>query len=289
MAHLLEHLLFKGTPTLPGKNIPTEFARRGMSSNATTAQDRTNYFETFTASDDNLDWALRMEADRMVNSFVARADLDSEMTVVRNEMEMGENSPARMLIQQMMAASYRWHNYGKAPIGARSDVEQVSIDNLRAFYRRYYQPDNAVLVVAGKFDPAWALARIERYFGPIARPTRVLPPEHTVEPPQEGARELVVTRPGDSGLVAAQYHVSAGAHPDTTALAMLTIILGDTPGGRLYKALVERKQATSVGTSFSAMKYPGTLLFMAETAKDQPMAAARAGLITQVEASPKHR
>jgi zinc protease len=140
MAHLLEHLLFKGTPTLPGKTIPTEFAQRGMSSNGTTAQDRTNYFETFTASDDNLDWALRMEADRMVNSFVSRADLDSEMTVVRNEMEMGENSPGRMLIQQMMAASYRWHNYGKAPIGARSDVEQVSIDNLRAFYRRYYQP-----------------------------------------------------------------------------------------------------------------------------------------------------
>ncbi|WP_011301426.1 M16 family metallopeptidase [Cupriavidus necator] len=283
MAHLLEHLLFKGTPTLPGKTIPTEFAQRGMSSNGTTAQDRTNYFETFTASDDNLDWALRMEADRMVNSFVSRADLDSEMTVVRNEMEMGENSPGRMLIQQMMAASYRWHNYGKAPIGARSDVEQVSIDNLRAFYRRYYQPDNAVLVIAGKFDPAWTLARIEHYFGSIARPTRVLPPEHTVEPPQEGARELVVKRPGDSGLVAAQYHVSPGAHPDTTALAMLTIILGDTPGGRLYKALVEQKKATSVGTSFSAMKDPGTLLFMAETAKDQAMSPARAALITQVE------
>ncbi|WER49527.1 pitrilysin family protein [Cupriavidus sp. WKF15] len=283
MAHLLEHLLFKGTPALPGKAIPTEFARRGMSSNGTTAQDRTNYFETFTASDDNLDWALRMEADRMVNSFISRADLDSEMTVVRNEMEMGENSPARMLIQQMMAASYRWHNYGKAPIGARSDVEQVSIDNLRAFYRRYYQPDNAVLVVAGKFDPAWTLARIERYFGPIARPARVLPPEHTVEPAQEGAKELVVMRPGDSGLVAAQYHVSPGAHPDATALSMLTIILGDTPGGRLYKALVEQKKATSVGTSFSAMKDPGTLLFMAETAKDQPMAPARAALITQVE------
>ncbi|MDK3023719.1 insulinase family protein [Cupriavidus taiwanensis] len=283
MAHLLEHLLFKGTPSLPGKTIPGEFARRGMSVNGTTAQDRTNYFETFTASDDNLDWALRMEADRMVNSVIARADLDSEMTVVRNEMEMGENSPGRMLMQQTMAAAYRWHNYGKAPIGARSDVENVSIDNLRAFYRRYYQPDNAVLVVAGKFDPAATLARIERYFGPIPRPQRVLPAEPTVEPAQEGARELVVMRPGDTRLVAAQYHVSPGAHPDTTALSLLTIILADTPGGRLYKALVERGQAASIGSAFYAMKDPGALLFMAQASKDQPLAAARAGLITQIE------
>jgi len=283
MAHLLEHLLFKGTPLLPARTIPTEFARRGMTSNATTAQDRTNYFETFAASDENLEWALTMEADRMVNSALSRADLDSEMTVVRNEMEIGENSPARMLMQQMMAASYRWHNYGKAPIGARSDVEQVGIENLRAFYHRYYQPDNAVLIVAGRFDPAQTLARIGQYFGPIPRPARVLPPEHTVEPPQEGARELVVTRPGDSGLVAAQYHVSPGAHADTTALSMLAIILADTPGGRLYKALVEQKKAMSIGSAFSSMKDPGTLLFMAETARDQPMAPARAGLLTQIE------
>ncbi|MBP0635670.1 pitrilysin family protein [Cupriavidus sp. AcVe19-6a] len=283
MAHLLEHLLFKGTPSLPGKAIPAEFARRGMSINGTTAQDRTNYFGTFAASDENLDWALRMEADRMVNSVLSKADLDSEMTVVRNEMEMGENSPSRMLMQQTMSAAYRWHNYGKAPIGARSDVENVSIDSLRAFYRRYYQPDNAVLVVAGRFDPAATLARIERYFGPIPRPTRVLPPEHTVEPAQEGARELVVMRPGDNSLVAAQYHVSPGAHPDTTALSLLTIILGDTPGGRLYKALVERGQAASIGSAFYSMKDPGTLLFMAETSRDQSLAAARAGLITQVE------
>ncbi|WP_354685397.1 pitrilysin family protein [Cupriavidus necator] len=283
MAHLLEHLLFKGTPSLPGKAIPTEFARRGMSINGTTAQDRTNYFGTFSANDENLDWALRMEADRMVNSVISRADLDSEMTVVRNEMEMGENSPGRMLMQQTMAAAYRWHNYGKAPIGARSDVEHVDIEKLRAFYRRYYQPDNAVLVVAGRFDPAATLARIERYFGPIPRPTRVLPPEHTVEPAQEGARELVVMRPGDTSLVAAQYHVSPGAHPDSTALALLTIILADTPGGRLYKALVERGQATSIGSALYAMKDPGALLFMVETSKEQPLAAARAGLITQVE------
>jgi len=283
MAHLLEHLLFKGTPSLPGRTIPTEFARRGMQYNGTTAQDRTNYFETFAASEDNLDWALRMEADRMVNSFIARSDLDSEMTVVRNEMEIGENNPMRMLQQQMYAAAYRWHNYGKAPIGARSDVERVGIENLQAFYRRYYQPDNAVLVVAGQFDPARTLARIEQAFGPIARPTRVLPPEHTVEPAQEGARELTLTRPGDSSIVAVLYHVAPGAHPDTTALGLLSVILADTPGGRLEHALVDTRKAAWQMSSFDAMKDPGVILFAAGTSKDRPIEPVRTALLAETE------
>jgi len=283
MAHLLEHLLFKGTPSLPGRTIPTEFARRGMQYNGTTSQDRTNYFQTFAASDDNLDWALKMEADRMVNSFVSRADLDSEMTVVRNEMEIGENNPMRMLLQQMNAMSYRWHNYGKAPIGARSDVERVGIERLQAFYRRYYQPDNAVLVVTGQFDPAATLARIEQAFGPIPRPTRVLPAEHTVEPPQEGARELTLTRPGDSSIVAAQYHVAPGAHPDTAALTLLSVILADTPGGRLHRALVDSHKAAWQTSLFEGMMDPGLIVFAAGTSKDRSLEALRAALLAEVE------
>ncbi|SDD34626.1 zinc protease [Cupriavidus sp. YR651] len=283
MAHLLEHLLFKGTPRLPGKTIVTEFARRGMQYNGTTSQDRTNFFETFSGSEDNLDWALNMEADRMVNSFVARADLDSEMTVVRNEMEIGENNPMRMLLQQMSAAAYRWHNYAKAPIGARSDVEQVGIENLQAFYRRYYQPDNAVLVVTGQFDPARTLVRIEQAFGPIARPTRVLPPEHTVEPPQEGSRDLTLTRPGDSSIVAVQYHVGPGAHPDSTALALLSIILSDTPGGRLERALVDTHKAAWQSGMLNAMRDPGVIVFAAGTSKDRSIDAVRAALLAEVE------
>ncbi|WP_223851592.1 M16 family metallopeptidase [Cupriavidus pauculus] len=283
MAHLLEHLLFKGTPSLPGRTIPTEFARRGMTSNGTTAQDRTNYFETFAYSEDNLDWALRMEADRMVNSVIARADLDSEMTVVRNEMEIGENNPMRMLMQQMSAAAYRWHNYGKAPIGARSDVEHVGIENLRAFYRRYYQPDNAVLVVTGQFDPARTLARIEQAFGTIPRPARVLPPEHTVEPPQEGARELTLTRPGDSSIVAVQYHVAPGAHPDSTALGLLSVVLADTPGGRLEQSLVQTRKAAWQSSSLEARYDPGVMMFAAGTSKDRPIEPLRAALLAEVE------
>jgi zinc protease len=180
MAHLLEHLVFKGTPRHP--NIPKELTERGASPNGTTWYDRTNYFETFAATDDNLDWALDLEADRMVNSFISKKDLDSEFSVVRNEFESGENSPFRVTQQRMMAAAFEWHNYGKTTIGARSDIENVPIEKLQAFYRKYYQPDNAVLLVAGKFDEAKTLELVNQKFGVIPKPDRRLDPIYTIEP-----------------------------------------------------------------------------------------------------------
>ncbi|HYG18317.1 MAG TPA: pitrilysin family protein, partial [Ohtaekwangia sp.] len=152
MAHLLEHLVFKGTPKHP--NIPQELTEHGARPNGTTWVDRTNYFETFSATEENLKWALDLEADRMVNSFISKKDLDSEMTVVRNEFESGENSPYRVLMQRVMSTAYLWHNYGKSTIGSKADLENVPIERLQAFYRKYYQPDNAVVTVVGKIDEA---------------------------------------------------------------------------------------------------------------------------------------
>src|SRR5213075_1858088 len=167
MAHLLEHLLFKGTPKHP--HIDQEFNKRGALSNGTTSLDRTNYFELFQASDENLAWAIEMEADRMVHSFIARKDLDSEMTVVRNEYEQGENSPFSVLLKRLQSIAYDWHSYGRSTIGNRSDIENVKISNLQAFYRMHYQPDNAVLLIVGKFDEAKALRMVAKHFGPIAK------------------------------------------------------------------------------------------------------------------------
>ena len=152
MAHLLEHMLFKDSKN--HANIFTELQDHGAQFNGSTAWDRTNYFETFDASDANLEWALELEADRMVNSFVAKDKLDTEMTVVRNEFERGENSPSSVLFERVMNAAYTWHGYGRTPIGSRSDIENVPIERLQAFYRKFYQPDNAVLIVAGRFDEA---------------------------------------------------------------------------------------------------------------------------------------
>src|SRR5262245_8659351 len=158
MAHLLEHMVFKGTPTHP--DVPKALRDHGAQFNGSTSFDRTNYFETMAGTDENLEFAVRLEADRLVNSHVKREDLLSEMTVVRNEFEQGENSPVRILNQRMMAAAFEWHNYGKSTIGNRSDIERVPIESLQAFYRKYYQPDNVMLVVAGKFDEGKALGYV---------------------------------------------------------------------------------------------------------------------------------
>ncbi len=273
MAHLLEHLVFKGTPSRG--NIMTELGRRGMDFNGSTSWDRTNYFESFTASDDNLDWALAMEADRMVNSFIRKSDLDTEMTVVRNEFEMGQNSPQRVLYEKMLASAYQWHNYGKTGIGARSDIENVDIGRLQAFYKLYYQPDNAVLTVAGKFDPDKALALIAKYFGPIPKPARKLPAIYTEEPVQDGERTVTLRRVGNSQIVGLMYHTVRGADPDYVATDVLGDVMTLAPSGRLYKALVETKKATSVGADAESLRDPGLLTFLAEVPESASLDAAR--------------
>jgi len=281
MAHLLEHLLFKGTPTYP--LVWDDFRKRGLRANGSTWTDRTNYFASFAANDDTLDWYLKWSADAMTHSFIARKDLDSEMTVVRNELELGENNPFRSLIQRVEAAAYTWHSYGKSTIGARSDVENVSIDHLQAFYRRFYQPDNAVLIVTGKFDPPKTLRMIATQFGKIPRPKRTLEPTYTVERPQEGERTVVVRRVGDTQIVLAAYHVPAAGDPDYASIDLLTTILGDTPTGRLHKALVETKQAAQVfGFGFD-FKEPTLAFFGAQLPNDAPIDTARATLLATVE------
>ena len=272
MAHLLEHMVFKGTPRHP--NIPQELTARGARPNGTTWYDRTNYFETFAATDDNLRWALDLEADRMINSFIKEEDLKSEFSVVRNEFESGENNPSRVLMQRVMSTAYLWHNYGKTTIGSREDIERVPVANLRAFYRNYYQPDNAVLTVTGKIDEAKTLAWVNEFFGPIPRPQRILQPTYTAEPTQDGERHAVLRRVGDLQVTAAGYHIPAGAHPDFVAVEVLAEVLTNEPSGRLYKALVETGKASSVGGFAFELKDPGYMYFSAEVLKDKPVADA---------------
>ena len=273
MAHLLEHMVFKGTPN--HKNIPAELTSHGARPNGSTSFDRTNYFESFSATDENLNWALDLEADRMVNSFIAKKDLDSEFSVVRNEFESGENNPTRVLLDKMLATAYQWHNYGNTVIGARSDIENVPIDRLQAFYHKYYQPDNAVLTVAGKFDEAKTLQTIKDKFGVIPKPTRELPPNYTIEPTQDGERQLTVRRTGDTQFVLAGYHIPPGASADYAAVDVLTQVLSDAPSGRLYKALVEPKKASSVfGFNFE-LKEPGFGIFGAEVRRENSLDEAR--------------
>jgi zinc protease len=264
MAHLLEHMVFKGTPTF--EKVPKALKDHGADFNGSTWLDRTNYFETMPATDANLEFGIHLEADRLVNSFVKKEDLESEMTVVRNEFERGENSPERILDQRMMAVAYEWHNYGKSTIGNRADIERVPIDNLKEFYKKYYQPDNAVLIVAGQFDPAKALAYAVQHFGSIPRPERKLELTYTEEPAQDGERNVMLRRVGKVPLLGMLYHVCSGAHPDFVAIDALEHILTASPSGRLYKALVETRMAARVSGGAYSLHDPGVFNLTAEVA-----------------------
>ncbi|HEY9106309.1 MAG TPA: pitrilysin family protein [Roseateles sp.] len=256
MAHLLEHMLFKGTELQ--KDIPGQMAQRAVRFNGTTTADRTNYFASFNANAATLDFLLGLEADRMVNSRVARGDLDTEMTVVRNEFERGENQPFAVLSQRVAAAAFAWHPYGHATIGPKSDIENVPIEKLQAFYKRFYRPDNATLLIAGAFDRAATLALIGRHFGPLARPAVPLPQPYTVEPAQDGERTVVVRRVGGQPLLMAAYHVPAITHPDTAPLIVYGLLMSLQPSGQLYKQLVEPKLALAAGIGGSGGVDPGT-------------------------------
>ena len=281
MAHLLEHLLFKGSKRHP--DVKEELTRRGARWNGTTSNDRTTYFETLSATGDNLDWALGLEADRMLNSRVAREDLDAEMTVVRNEFEMGENNAGGVLLQRMQQLAFPWHNYGNPVIGERADIERVPIDKLQAFYRTWYQPDNAVLIVAGNFEEAKALGLVAKHFAPLPKPKRALPAFYTEEPVQDGERTVTLRRAGDTAIVATLYRVPAARHPDYPAIDVLVNLLGDAPSGRLHRTLVQKGLATYTFAAERGMHDPGFAYFGAGLARGADAEPARRGLIEVVE------
>lgn len=280
MAHLLEHMVFKGTPSFP--NVPKSLRDHGANFNGTTNVDRTNYFETLPASDENLEFGIHLESDRLVNSFVKREDLLSEFTVVRNEFERGENSPQGILTQRIHAAAYEWHNYGKSTIGNRSDIERVPIDNLQAFYKKYYQPDNCVLIVAGKFDEKKALDLVQKHLGSIPRPERKLDQTYTEEPPQDGERTVILRRVGTVGAVSVAYHMPSASHEDWAPLNLLGGILSQSPNGRLHKALVESKLSTSATARADNSHDPG-LFFASSQAESDRLDVVRDAMLKTLE------
>jgi len=281
MAHLLEHLLFKGTPRHP--KVWSDFNQRGLQANGSTWFDRTNYFASFSANDANLKWYMDWLADGMRNSFIARKDLDTEMTVVRNEMEMGENNPSRILFSKTLSTMYQWHNYGKSTIGARTDVEGVDIAQLKAFYLQHYRPDNATLIVSGKFDQKQVLRWVAQYFGVIKvkqdKPTQ----QYTLDPVQDGERSVVLRRVGGVPLLYAAYHVMPGADPDFAAIELLSLILGDEPSGRLHKQLTEKQLAASVFGFSQALADPGFTMLGAQMGPGQDPDKAAQALTETIE------
>jgi len=245
--HLLEHLMFKGTPEFDrekGTAVAAILEALGARFNATTWFDRTNYYETIPS--DRIEDAVKIEASRMRGALLRDSDRVPEMTVVRNEYERGENSPFQVLYKETFATAFREHPYHHPTIGWRTDIEGVTTDRLKEFYDVFYHPNNATAMLIGDFEEEEALATIARHFGPILPSARPIPVVYTVEPPQEGERRFVVRRTGQVAWVALSWRSVEARHRDTAALAALGNVLGGGLTARLHLALVEKSLALSV-------------------------------------------
>ncbi|WP_410881038.1 M16 family metallopeptidase [Myroides sp. DW712] len=280
MAHLLEHMLFKSTKNLG--DIKKMLSDKGGTANGTTYYDRTNYYEVFPSTAENLAWALEMEADRMINATLRQEDLDKEFSVVRNEFEIGENDPTSVLMERTINTAYLWHNYGLSTIGSKEDIERVKTPQLRRFYEKYYQPDNAVLIVAGKFEEQKAIEFIEQYFSVIPKPTRILDEILTVEPAQDGEKYVEVKRNGDSKHIQMLYHTASYADKDYAALAALEHILNSDPSGYLHQALVETQKVSSLWAYSPEVRDASFMLFNFDVPNDKDQVETLAEIKAEV-------
>jgi zinc protease len=268
VSHWVEHMMYKGTPSLSKGEIMHLINRNGGVDNAFTSNDYTAYFELLPS--ERIDLALRIESDRMVNTLFAPEEVASERTVIISEREGAENEPRFWLGEEVQAAAFKVHPYHHDTIGWKTDLETMTRDDLYAHYQTYYAPNNAVIVAAGDFDAAEMLAKIQRTFGALPRGKEV-PPVKTIEPPQEGERRVLLRRPGPASYFHAAYHAPKASDPDYFPVFVLTGVLSGVGGmsfsgqgspgrsSRLYRALVETGLAVDADCGFRATIDPGML------------------------------
>ena len=302
--HLLEHMMFKGTPTF-NKDRNTQIAatlqKIGADFNATTWYDRTNYFETVPS--DQVELAIRLEADRMRNSFIADADRQSEMTVVRNELERGQNEPSMVLDEAVYATAFREHPYHHPTIGWRADVENVPTARLKAFYDTFYHPNNATVIIVGDFERAAMLGLLNENFGALSAAEAVIPEVYTDEPPQQGERRLTIKRAGELALVQIAFHTPAvlgqsnvlsneelaarAANPpaenDIYPLVVLSALLSNGVTSRLYQALVETELAVAVTSNCDQFRDPGLFNVYATVSPGIASSEVEAAILAELE------
>lgn len=267
--HFLEHMLFKGSPKFNKQNgnlVAQVLQKEGAHFNATTWLDRTTYFEMLPS--DKLELAMEIESDRMRNAFIADEERQSEMTVVRNELERHESEPHSIMWTNLFANAFIAHPYHHPTIGWHSDVEGMPTERLKQFYDEFYYPNNATLVIVGDIEIEQILTQVNEYFGPIERSPHPIPQMYTSEFPQEGERRFTIRRPGQLGIVNMGFHVPPLEHKDSYALDMLQDILADGVTSRLYQALVEEHLALHTDAFNVQLRDPGLFTISAQITSD---------------------
>jgi len=267
--HLLEHLMFKGSRkfnTKKGNSVFQTLQSLGARMNATTWLDRTNYFAVLPS--EHLETLIEIEADRMRNAYIKEEDRQSEMTVVRNEFERGQNSPSGVLDENIWATAYQAHPYHHSTIGWKEDIENVSIERLREFYDTFYWPNNATAIAIGDFTEKQALSMVKKHFGKIRKSTKPIPEVYTAEPKQEGIRTITLKRAGQQGIVGVAHKTPAATHPDAPAFMVLSSILSSGKNSRFYKNITDKGLTTSVYIWDSLFRDPGLFTVYANLSPD---------------------
>jgi len=282
--HMLEHLLFKESKNFRKKDKRTSLhllETKGTAINATTWFDRTNYYAVLPK--ELLETAIAIEGDRMRNAIITKHYRDNEMTIVRNEYEMGENNPLRALDKEIWAAAFQAHPYHTPTIGWLSDIENVPTERLQQFYDDFYWPDNATVTIVGGFDQKEVLGLVKKYFGVHSKNPKPLPDIYTVEPPQEGQRRVVINRNGFNALCLA-FKIPGARHPDQAPLEVLGTLLAGGKTSRLYRALVDTGIATNVSAQWVQLRDPSLFQVFAVLADGKTHAEAEAAILRELEA-----
>jgi zinc protease len=282
--HLLEHLMFKGSERFndaAGDSVKQYLERAGGQYNATTSFDRTNYYATI--GPDKLEGYIAIEADRMRNLWLHESDRQSEMTVVRNEYERGENNSTYALTKEVYATAFQAQPYHHMTIGWRSDIEKVPIEKLRAFYETFYWPNNATLTIVGDVDSTRTLELVKKYYGPIPHSPNPIPQIYTEEPPQQGPRRVVLKRPGQVGVVMIAYKGPGGRDADIPALDVLSNIMSSGQNSRFSRALTDQSLTTSIGAGIESMRDPGLYIVSAELAPNVPHTQVEPKLLAEID------
>jgi zinc protease len=268
-------MLFKGTDRFKKGEIDLLTLKNGGGNNAFTSHDFTAYYFNFAS--DRWEIALEIEADRMVNCSFDQEEFEAEKKVVIEELKTGLDSPWGLLLQEVEAAAFKVHPYRNPIVGWLQDVERATVQEQQAYYRRYYHPNNATLVIAGDFATDDVLAKVDRFFGGIPSGPAA-PPMPLQEPPQRGERRLTVRWRSKVPRLAIAYHAPQIAAPDSYALQVLAVVLAEGKASRLYQRMVEREQAVIfVSAEFGESKDPALFHIRAEARGDHS--------IDQIEAS----
>ena len=292
VSHWVEHMMFKGTARFTESDIDRMFSRVGGETNAFTSLDFTTYYATVPAN--NIDLAIALEADRMVNSLFKLSEVASERTVIINEREGSENSPVSRLFEEVQSAAFRVHPYGHEVIGHLSDLKSMTRDDLYGHYQRYYVPNNAIISVAGDFNTADMLRKLKQQFGAI-KPSKTVPAVTAEEPPQRGERRVIVKGEGTTNYLALAFRAPNATHADYMPLVALDSVLCGASGlsffgggtsnrsSRLSKALVDTGLCADFGGGVSPSLDPSLYTLMGTIMNGQDIQVVEQKLWAEIE------